>query len=233
MPTDTPKTILVIDDDDKLVRMLTSYLNDFDLKVVGANAPSIGLRLLKQTNPDLIVLDVMLPEKSGLDVCKEIRAQRDTPILMLSARGEISDKVVGLELGADDYMAKPFEPRELVARIQSILKRADRRVSSTNEKIEVSDLVIDLEQRSVTRHGEEIHLSTAEFEVLKLLVSNPKRVYTRDQIVTQIHGEDWAASDRGPDIIISRVRDKLGDDPKQPRYIRTIRGVGYKFLSGK
>lgn len=233
MPTDMPKTILVIDDDDKLVRMLTSYLNDFGLKVVSANAPSIGLRLLKQTNPDLIVLDVMLPEKSGLDVCKEIRAQRDTPILMLSARGEISDKVVGLELGADDYMAKPFEPRELVARIQSILKRADRRVSSTHEKIEVSDLVIDLEQRSVTRHGEEIHLSTAEFEVLKLLASNPKRVYTRDQIVTQIHGEDWAASDRGPDIIISRVRDKLGDDPKHPRYIRTIRGVGYKFLSGK
>lgn len=233
MPTDTPKTILVIDDDDKLVRMLTSYLNDFGLKVVSANAPSIGLRLLKQTNPDLIVLDVMLPEKSGLDVCKEIRAQRDTPILMLSARGEISDKVVGLELGADDYMAKPFEPRELVARIQSILKRADRRINSDIDKIEVSDLIIDREQRSVTRHGEEIHLSTAEFEVLKLLASNPKRVYTRDQIVTQIHGEDWAASDRGPDIIISRVRDKLGDDPKHPRYIRTIRGVGYKFLSGK
>lgn len=233
MPADTPKTVLIIDDDEKLVRMLTSYLADFGLKVAGAHSPSTGLRLLKQTNPDLIVLDVMLPEKNGLEVCKEIRSQSDTPILMLSARGEISDKVVGLELGADDYMAKPFEPRELVARIQSILKRVHRRGNTQNEKIEASDLLIDIDQRTVTRGDEDIVMSTAEFDVLRLLASNPKRVYTRDQIVAQVHGEDWVTSDRGPDIIISRIRDKLGDDPKQPRYIRTIRGVGYKFLSGK
>ncbi len=222
------KNVLVIDDDEKLNALLKDYLARFDFSVQSVTQPEDGLELLKKNLPDIIILDIMLPGMDGFEVCKRIRKTYDVPILMLTARGEVTDRIVGLELGADDYLPKPFEPRELAARIQSILRRIKERGKS--EKLKFGNLVIDLEKQEVTLAGEKIEFTTMEFEVLALFVRNPGKVLTRDRIMERTHDMDWEAFNRTVDVLVSRVRQKLKDDPKSPRYFRTIWGKGYKFI---
>ncbi len=222
------KKILVIDDDEKLIDLLEGYLAKFGFDVLSATSPGVGLRKMRRLEPDLIILDVMLPNKNGFETCKEIRQESDIPIIMLTARGEVTDRVIGLELGADDYLPKPFEPRELVARISTILRRNEGRPS--RNKLVISGLEVDSSARSVALDGEEIELSTAEFDVLYLLASHPGRTFNRDQMMDRLKGAEWAAFDRSVDVLISRLRQKLKDDPKKPRFLKTVWGTGYMFV---
>lgn len=223
------RSVLIIDDDEKLVRLLVDFLSQYEIKVLSAHEPDAGMALLQAKKPDLVILDVMLPGRSGFEVCKEIRTLSDVPVIMLTARGEVSDRIVGLGLGADDYLPKPFDPRELLARIEAIIRRSGGHAGTV--RLRFGDLTIDSDSRQVLLKGELVDLSTSEFDVLVLLARNPKRVFNRDQIMGQLRGTDWAAFDRSVDVLVSRLRHKLGDDPKRPTYIRTIWGAGYRFIA--
>ena len=223
-----PKKILVIDDDEKLIALLTEYLTAHGFAVTGAAHPRQGLQALGRINPDLVVLDIMLPEMDGFEVCRRIRLETGVPILMLTARGETTDRVVGLEMGADDYLPKPFEPRELVARIQAILRRSGGSRDSFPRVF--GSLTVDPGCRSASVDGKDIGLTTNEFTLLSLLTRRPGRVFDRDEILQVLSGIDSDAYNRTVDITVSRLRQKLGDDPKSPRYIRTVRGAGYVFI---
>lgn len=220
--------ILIIDDDEELTDLLETYLGDFGYKTTAVSSPSKGIELLVKSYFDLVILDVMLPEMDGFNVCKTIRETHSIPIIMLTARGEITDRVVGLELGADDYLPKPFEPRELVARIQAVLRRGHK--PAKKGILEIGDLKINLEKYTTTIDGVSLDLTTTEFEMLVLLVQSGGRVLSRDYIMQHIRGVDWTAFDRSVDVLISRIRHKLKDDPRNPHYIRTIRGAGYVFV---
>jgi DNA-binding response OmpR family regulator len=222
------KTILIIDDDEKLNRLLKDYLGNYGFTVQSAVNAEDGLKKIKTLLPQLIILDVMLPGMNGFEVCKQIRRSCTTPILMLTARGEVTDRIVGLELGADDYLAKPFEPRELVARIQSILRRTEHVV--TTPKRRFGPLLIDFQKQSVSLHGEPVDLTTSEFKALSLLADNGGIVLNRDRIMDALRGIDYEAFDRSVDITMSRLRSKLQDDPKSPTFIRTVWGTGYVFI---
>jgi DNA-binding response OmpR family regulator len=220
--------ILVIDDDEKLNSLLKEYLSKFGFEVFSAIHPKEGLKLIEKNNPDLVVLDVMMPDMDGFEVCREIRKNNNLPIIMLTARGELTDKVVGLELGADDYMAKPFEPRELVARIQVILRRINN--STSSEKLKVGKLELFPEKYLAKIDDKQLDLSTLEYTLLELFVKSKGKVLSRDQIMDNLHGVDWQVFDRSIDVLVSRLRQKLADGPKSPEYIKTIRGVGYQFI---
>ncbi len=221
-------SILIIDDDKELTDLLETYLGEFGYQTSAVHTPSNGFELLGKSDFDLVILDVMLPELDGFKVCKTIRETSTLPIIMLTARGEITDRVVGLELGADDYLPKPFEARELVARIQAVLRRGHK--PAGKDLLHVGGLRISLEKYTATLDGAALNLTTTEFEMLALLVQSQRRVLSRDYIMQNIRGVDWEAFDRSVDVLISRIRSKLKDDPKNPRYIRTIRGAGYMFL---
>ncbi|HIA57590.1 MAG TPA: response regulator transcription factor [Candidatus Lambdaproteobacteria bacterium] len=223
--------ILIIDDDEKLNRLLTVYLGKMGFEVLTATLPSQGLEKLESEVPDLVILDVMLPEMDGFEVCRAIRQSSTVPVIMLTARGEVMDRVVGLELGADDYLPKPFEPRELVARIQSVLRRVQAKSSSGVKKI--GNLSIDFHKLEVTVDNKPAGLTSSEFECLVLLVKNSGKVLNRDQIIEHLRGIEWDAFNRSVDITMSRLRQKLGDDPKNPRFIKTIWGTGYLFIGGE
>lgn len=223
-------SILIIDDDDKLNRLLQDFLAGFNMEVVSAVRPSVGLRLLRDRRPDLVILDLMLPEMDGFAVCREIRRLSTVPIIMLTARGELADRIVGLELGADDYLAKPFEPRELVARIQSVLRRCRQDVLP--DTLAVGRVTIDRTARTVYLDNAAIDLSTNEYDLLALLVGRPGRVFSRDDILQEMRGTDCDAFNRTVDVTISRLRQKLGDDPRYPRLIKTVWGAGYAFMGG-
>ena len=220
--------ILIIDDDEKLNRLLSDYLNDFGYRTLSAVHPEAGLRKLKEETPDLVILDVMMPAMNGFEVCKVIRQTSDVPIIMLTARGDLSDKVVGLELGADDYLAKPFEPRELAARIQSILRRTTK--SSSKEIALFGRLRIDFAKRAASVDGRDVDLTTNEFTALALLAGSPGKVFDRDEILQELRGMDCDAFNRSVDITMSRLRQKLDDDPKNPEFIKTVWGAGYVFI---
>ncbi len=222
------KNVLVIDDDNKLNALLKNYLSGFGFSVDTVTHPDDGLALLNKTEPDIIILDIMLPGMDGFEVCRTIRKTHNTPILMLTARGEVTDRIVGLEIGADDYLSKPFEPRELVARIQSILRRGAER--SPADKIKSGPLIIDLHKQSVTLGDRPVSLTTLEFEVLTLFAQNPGKVLTRDRIMEQTHELDWEAFNRTVDVLVSRLRQKLNDDSKDSRFIKTVWGKGYKYI---
>jgi DNA-binding response OmpR family regulator len=177
-----------------------------------------------------VVLDVMLPGMDGFAVCRKVRETSRVPIVMLTARGDVMDRVVGLELGADDYLGKPFEPRELVARIQAVLRRAALRGAEENAR--AGDLEVSFTARSVRLGGRPLELTTAEFELLSLFLRNRGRVLTRERILDQTRGVDWDAYDRSIDILVSRLRQKLGDDARRPVFIKTVRGTGYSFVGG-
>ncbi len=220
--------ILVIDDDEKLNQLLQKFLGEFGFDVVTAGRPSRGLKLLKKEQPDLVILDVMLPEMDGFQVCKTIRETHSIPIIMLTARGETTDKVIGLELGADDYLPKPFEPRELVARIHAVLRRGAGRADVPLQSF--GQLEIDFAKRCAWLDQEPLDLTTNEFMALALLVRNVGKVLDRDQILQELRGMDSDAFNRSVDITMSRLRQKLKDDPKSPTYIKTVWGAGYVFI---
>lgn len=220
--------ILIIDDDRKLNKLLSDYLSPFGFEVLAAANPEEGLRYLKTRAPELIILDIMLPDINGFDLCKIIRQDHTVPIIMLTARGEVTDRVVGLELGADDYLAKPFDPRELVARIQAVLRR-----SAEIPKPQVRSfgrLSIDSSSRTAFLDEQPLILTTNEFAALTLLARNAGRVLNRDQILQELRGIDCEAFNRAVDITISRLRQKLGDDPQTPSFIKTVWGAGYVFV---
>jgi DNA-binding response OmpR family regulator len=221
-------TILIIDDDEKLNRLLTAFLGDFGFKTLSATHPADGLKKLKHKSPDLVILDVMLPGMDGFEVCKAIRQDSSIPIIMLTARGELMDKVIGLELGADDYLPKPFEPRELVARIHSVLRRAQK-IDDTRPQ-SFGRLEIDFSRHIVKLDGLSVELTTNEFVALALLARNPGKVYNRDEILQELRGIDCDAFNRSVDITMSRLRQKLNDDPKSPTFIKTVWGTGYVFI---
>jgi DNA-binding response OmpR family regulator len=221
--------VLIIDDDERLNALLTEYLGRFNFEVTAAVHPETGLRALRGSDPDIVILDVMLPEMDGFAVCRRIRESSRVPIIMLTARGEVTDRIVGLELGADDYLSKPFEPRELVARIQAVLRRG---APAADDVLKSGPLEVNWTTRSARLDDRELDLTAAEFELLGLLARNRGRVLSRDRIMDETRGVDWDAYDRSIDVLVSRLRQKLGDDAKRPRFIRTIRGSGYRFIGG-
>ena len=221
--------VLIIDDDQTLCGRLQSYFSQFDIELLTAFTPSDGLRILDSEDPALILLDVMLPEVDGFTLCKQLIAEHDKPIIMLTARGELTDKVLGLELGASDYLAKPFEPRELVARIQVLLRRS----SAPEVKQDVwhfEGLDIYPKHHKVVLDGAEIKLTGMEFRLLVLLASTPGQVYNRDELLNELKGIDADVYSRSIDILMSRLRQKLGDKPQQVRFIKTLRNIGYTFI---
>ncbi len=220
--------VLLIDDDERLAELLERYLEQFELALVSANRPSTGLTILADGSFDIVILDIMLPEMDGFDVCKEIRKQSDIPIIMLTARGDVMDRVVGLELGADDYLPKPFEPRELVARINSILKRATP-ARSDDKLLKFNGLTVDTDLRQVKLDGKEIELSSMEYQMLEIFTRHAGKTFTRDEILNQLRGVETEIYSRSIDILVSRLRQKL----KPHNYIKTIRGSGYCFAGKK
>ncbi len=221
--------VLIIDDDPKLNRLLTDFLAGYGYIVHTALKPSEGLKQLRRHQPDMVILDVMLPEMNGFDMCKKIRKESTVPIIMLTARGDPMDRIVGLELGADDYLPKPFEPRELVARIQAVLRRLITPVAPSRQTF--GDLTIDPKKRNASIAGQTIDLSTNEFAALWLLVQHAGEVMDRDRILQELRGIDSDAYNRSVDITMSRLRQKIGDDPKHPTYIKTVWGAGYVFIA--
>jgi DNA-binding response OmpR family regulator len=222
--------ILLIDDDKKLGDLLQSFFSRFDLDLLAAHDPETGLKMLDSEEPDLVILDVMLPGQDGFEVCRTIRKENAVPIIMLTARGEVTDRIVGLEIGADDYMPKPFEPRELVARIQNVLRRSVSSDKPKGSKLEYAGLSVDLDRRSAELDGETLDLTTMEYQLLALFAGNPGQTYTRDEILNQLRGIDAQLFSRSVDILVSRLRQKLGDTSKQARFIKTVWGTGYAFI---
>jgi DNA-binding response OmpR family regulator len=221
--------VLIIDDDARLNELLTAYLSRFGYAVHAVTHPEAGIRALKTDPPDLLVLDIMLPEMDGLAVCRKVRETSRIPIIMLTARGDVADRIVGLELGADDYLPKPFEPRELVARMQAVLRRG---TPEGDEIVRAGPLEVNRTTRAASLNGRALALTTAEFELLAVLVRNRGRVLSRDRIMEALRGIDTEAYDRSIDVLVSRVRQKLGDDAKRSTFIRTVRGIGYSFVGG-
>jgi DNA-binding response OmpR family regulator len=220
--------VLIIDDDEKLNALLAEYLGRFDFSVRAAVKPEEGLRALKADPPDIVILDVMLPGIDGFAVCRKVRESSRVPIIMLTARGDVMDRIVGLELGADDYLPKPFEPRELAARMQAVLRRGAN--GGLEDRVRAGPLELNWTTRSAYLDGQPLSLTSAEFELLGLLVRNRGRVLTRDRILDETRGIDWEAYDRSIDVLISRIRQKLDDDPREPAFIRTVRRIGYAFI---
>lgn len=223
------RTVLVIDDDEKLNRLLKRFLKDYGYDVYSATDADAGLKKVRTVLPDLIILDVMLPGMNGFDVCKRIRESSTMPIIMLTARGDVTDKVVGLELGADDYLPKPFEPRELVARIQAVLRRTGN--TGVDRRRHFGPLIIDFHRRQALVDDRDLGLTTSEFAALELLVRHGGKVLDRDEIMQALRGIDSECFNRVVDITMSRLRHKLGDDPKHPQFIKTVWGTGYMFVA--
>lgn len=222
-------TILVVDDEKKIVSFVGAYLQREGFDVVAAHDGEAALRLWREHEPMLILLDLMLPKVAGLDVCREVRAASHVPIIMLTAKDSEADKIVGLELGADDYLTKPFSPRELVARVRAVLRRTHARAETPAHNVVIGTLAIDRSGREVTVDGARTHLTRIEFDILDLLVSNRGRVLARKEILKELWGENYFGDNRVVDVHIRRLREKVEEDPSQPRFIHTIWGVGYKF----
>ena len=222
--------VLLIDDDRKLAGLLVEYLRRFEIVLAHAGSGDDGLRHLRQDPPDCVLLDVMLPGRDGFDVCREIRKTSDVPVIMLTARGEVADRIVGLEIGADDYLPKPFEPRELAARIQAVLRRKQAPVRG--EILRCGDLEVDLGRRAALRAGEDLRLTALEFDALAVFARFSGVVLHRERLVDLLKGGEWDPVNRSLDVLVSRLRQKLGDDPQTPRYLKTVRGTGYLFLGG-
>lgn len=223
--------VLIIDDDEILAAMLAEYLQDHSLEVEHAAHPTRGLSLLKTSRFDVVVLDVMLPEIDGFEMVSRIRAISEIPILMLTARGEETDRIVGLELGADDYLPKPFNPRELLARLRALIRRQRRAVAASATVVRFGALEIDLSRRRVRLDGVHRELTGYQFDLLVALAQNRGRVVSRDELMHRVRGAELEPFDRSIDVHISRVRAAIEEDPKKPVRILTVRGVGYLFAS--
>jgi two-component system, OmpR family, response regulator len=221
--------ILLIDDDERLAPPLAAYLQRFDMKLDSATRPSQGLAKLRAERYDAAILDVMLPEMDGFELCRTIRKDSELPIIMLTARGEVMDRVVGLELGADDYLPKPFEPRELAARLQTILRRSRAVADGDTQPLRFDGLSIDIARRQVQRLGHAVELTGTEFELLALLAREPQHVFSRDEILNRLRGHEAELHTRAVDILVSRLRRKL--EPLD--CIKTLRNVGYAFAGAR
>jgi two-component system, OmpR family, response regulator RegX3 len=222
------RTILLVEDERSIREPLAEALRSEGFETSVAGTAAEALELAAQA-PDLILLDVMLPDGSGFDVCRELRASSRVPIIMLTARGEEADRVVGLELGADDYVVKPFSAREVVARIRAVLRRAAAPDAGGDGPLEIGSLRLDPARHEVTRDGEALELSRKEFELLHLLMRNAGSVVTRDRLIDEVWDPNWFGSTKTLDVHVSGIRRKLGDDPTHPRYLHTVRGVGFRF----
>jgi two-component system alkaline phosphatase synthesis response regulator PhoP len=222
------ETILVVDDEPKIVKQARDYLQRGGFRVIDAPDGKTALVRARGERPDLVVLDLNLPEMDGLDVCRALRRESDVPIIMLTARVDETDRLIGLELGADDYITKPFSPRELVARVRAVLRRVHGGVHQPG-LVRVGDLEVDLEGHKVTRGGEPIHLTRSEFNLLAVLAQHPGQTFTRAQLLDRLHGVAYDGFDRSIDAHIKNLRRKLEPDLAEPRFVLTVYGVGYKF----
>lgn len=220
--------ILIIEDEPELVKILRSYLEKAGYSVATASRGDQGLSIYEHQSPDLVLLDLNLPGMDGLDVAREIRRKGDTPIIMVTARVEETDRLIGLELGADDYVTKPYSPREVVARVRAVLRRAGK-VPAASNLIHVHDLEIDLDAHTVSRAGNPIELTPTEFNLLAALAGQPGRAFTRLQLLEAVQGVAYEGYERTIDAHIKNLRAKLEPDPKEPIYIETVFGVGYKM----
>lgn len=219
-------SVLMIDDDAQLGELLKEYFARYGLVLTQALKPSEGLALLKNKKVDVIILDIMLPEMDGFETFKKIRSLYQIPVIMLTARGDVMDRVIGLEMGAEDYLPKPFEPRELVARTKGLAKRQQK----THYKLKSQQLELDVVNRTSSLNGEDLNLSTYEYELLKIFMLNPGVTMSRDRLMDELRGIDWEAFSRSLDVAVSRLRNKLGDSAKNPKYLKTVWGDGYCFL---
>ena len=223
------ENILIIDDDTQLTELLIEFLSSYKYNPVAKHTPEKGLEYLETKSADLIILDIMLPGMDGFQVLRKIRENSAIPVIMLTARGEVTDRIVGLELGADDYLPKPFEPRELLARIQSILRRTHSSAAII-ENVQFKGLSIDKNKQEVLLDDKPISLSTTEYEALLLFVEHTGETLDREFLVENLRGISWQSYDRSVDVLVSRIRGKLGETPNKTRFIKTIHGLGYKFI---
>ena len=229
---------MIVDDDQKLRGLLTEYLMEFGFQVSTLPDGKEILSAIKTGNPDIIILDIMLPHKDGFEILSEIRTAFSVPVIMLTARGEDADRIVGLELGADDYLPKPFNPRELLARIRAVLRRSVAPKGGETDLhegslIKAGGLVLDTARRTVKVGNEEVELSSTEYDILKVLMEQPNRTLNRDQLMSMARGRDFMAFDRSIDVHISKLRAKVESDSRNPKRIKTVWGTGYIFVDTK
>jgi two-component system alkaline phosphatase synthesis response regulator PhoP len=223
------QTILVVDDETRIVKLVRDYLERAGFAVLAAYDGEMALQVARRDRPDLIVLDLMLPGADGLDVCRRLRQESGVPIIMLTARVEEADRIVGLELGADDYITKPFSPRELVARVRATLRRTSGEMGPATI-LRGGDVELDTASLTATVAGQPVELTPTEFQLLAALVRQPQRIFSREQLLEAIHGVAFDGYDRSVDSHIKNLRRKIEPEPRQPRYIQTVYGLGYRFM---
>jgi DNA-binding response OmpR family regulator len=223
-------TVLVVDDEPIVREVVVSYLQREGYRTLEAADGDRARELVEAESPSLVVLDVMLPGTDGLELCRWLRARSDLPVIMLTARGEEADRIVGLELGADDYVTKPFSPRELAARVRTVLRRSTADVPKA-ERLTFDDLSIDARAREVTKGGETLRLTAKEFDLLWFLARHPRQVFSRDQLMDRVWGYEAALDTGTVTVHVRRLREKIEDDPSRPRLLQTVWGVGYRFAS--
>lgn len=223
--------VLIIEDDAPIARLISEYLGAEGFDVDVAPDGEVGVVKARAWEPDVLILDLMLPGIHGVEVCRQVRAFSDAYVIMLTARADEMDRVIGLSVGADDYLAKPFSPRELAARVRAMLRRPRSPDTGAHARV-FGDLVVDVAGREVTIAGERIELTRTEFDILDTLSSRPRAVLTRRALLEAVWGDDWFGDDHVIDVHVANLRRKLGDDPAEPRYLRTVRGVGYRMGEG-
>ncbi len=225
-----PKTVLVVDDEERLVALLKAYLTQEGFRVVTAENGRVGLIQARHEKPDIIILDIMMPEMDGYEFLRLNSKERDTPVILLTAKLEESEKVLGLELGADDYVTKPFSPRELTARIRAVLRRAGKSAPEA-EVLRTADVTLSRAARNVIVSGRYVDLTPSEFDLLATLMSTPGRAYSRMELLDRIQGTAFEGYERTIDVHVKNLRTKIEPDPKSPKYIETVYGVGYRFTA--
>ena len=230
--------VLIIEDDAKIRMLLKEYLEGNSYQVITLSDGNNALNVINSESPDIVILDIMLPGKDGLEILKEIRQKNSVPVIMLTAKGEDADRIVGLELGADDYLPKPFNPRELLARLKAVMRRTfqEKEVEAEADQehiIEAGGVVLNRAKQTMILEDEEIELSSTEYKILEVLMTNPNVILNRDQIMNYARGRDFMAFDRSIDVHISKLRSKLERDPRSPTRIKTIWGSGYMFVDTK
>jgi two-component system alkaline phosphatase synthesis response regulator PhoP len=223
------RKVLVVDDDRKIVELIRLYLEKDNYRVLVAYDGLKALEMARQKRPDLILLDLMLPGMDGLDVCRILQAESEAPIIMLTARTTDEDKLIGLELGADDYITKPFNPREVVARVRAVLRRVGKEAAHGPAEIRFADMVIDRRRHEVWVRNENVDLTPTEFRLLEVLAEESGRAFTRLELLDQVFGYDFEGFERTVDVHVKNLRKKIELDPRQPSYVQTVYGVGYKF----